>query len=99
MASVRGALLLLVSQQVALKLDGSPEFSGTLVTRMQPPFLVCVPVLQQMKAPAEALVTGVTHKNLLCSLHLWGVSTSRFVLLRSVCRSKEKDVDFTRDNI
>lgn len=94
MASVQDALLLLVSQQVVLELYSSPEFSGTLVTRMKPPFFVCVPVLQQMKAPAEALVTGVAHKNLLRSLHLRCASTARFVSPCSVCRSKEKGVDF-----
>lgn len=88
-----------MSQQVPLKLHSSPEFPGTLVTGMQPPFFVCVPVLQQMKAPVEAPVTGVAHKHLLRFLHLGRVSTAGFVLPRSVCRSKGKDVDFTRDKV
>lgn len=83
-----------MSQQVVLKLYGGPEFSGTLVAGMQPPFFVRAPVLQQMEAPAEALVAGVARKNLLRFLHLRCVWTAGFVFPSSVCGSKEKDVDF-----
>lgn len=79
---MRRTLLLLVAQRVVLQLRSRPEFSRTLAAGMKPAFLVSVHVLQQMKAPAEALLTHVTHKRLVCFADFWCV-----LLFDDVCRN------------
>lgn len=90
LAFVRGAplLLLLVSPRVVPQLGGAPESPRTLVTGMKPPLLVSAQVLQQMKAPAEALLTHLAHKHLVCFGDLWCVWTLGILLFYGICGNR-----------
>lgn len=59
-----GVLPLLVSQQVVLESHHIPESSRALVAGERPLLFVSVRMLQQMKLPAEALVTDVAYEHL-----------------------------------
>lgn len=82
--------LLLVLQQVVLKGCCSPKFSRTLVAGQKLLFFVSVDVLQQVKLPAEALVTHFTYKEFFwllghCFLHVLTIEILEFCGGRLLC--------------